>query len=79
LQYLAGGQAMDVALVHGVSHNEVFTSLWLVADAINQQPELSINFPESTLNNHNSPIILEVRVPQVLVIVLVLLMACLYV
>jgi hypothetical protein len=36
LRYLAGGQAMDIALVHGVSHSEVFESLWLVVDAINQ-------------------------------------------
>jgi hypothetical protein len=38
---------MDIALVHGVSHAELFESLWLVVDAINQHPELSINFPES--------------------------------
>jgi hypothetical protein len=46
LRYLAGGQAMDIALEHGVSHSTVFESLWLVVDVINQQPELSINFPE---------------------------------
>jgi hypothetical protein len=46
LRYLAGGQAMDIALVHGVSHSTVFESLWLVVDAINQQSELTINFPE---------------------------------
>jgi hypothetical protein len=46
-QYLAGGQAMDIALVHGVSNAEVFDSIWLVVDAINQHPELSINFPVS--------------------------------
>jgi hypothetical protein len=28
-------------------HGKVFESLWLVVDAINQQPELSITFPES--------------------------------
>jgi hypothetical protein len=47
LRYLAGGQAMDIALVHGVSHSKVFDSLWLVVDTINQEPELSITFPES--------------------------------
>jgi hypothetical protein len=47
LRYLAGGQAMDIALFHGVSHSVVLESLWLVVDAINQQPELSINFPVS--------------------------------
>jgi hypothetical protein len=38
---------MDIVLVHGVSHAKVFESLWLVVDAINQHPKLSINFPES--------------------------------
>jgi hypothetical protein len=47
LRYLARGQAMDIALVHGVSHVEVFDSIWLVVDAINQHPELSINFSVS--------------------------------
>jgi hypothetical protein len=47
LRYLAGGQPMDIALDHGVSHSEVFTSLWMVIDAINQEPDLAINFPVS--------------------------------
>jgi DDE superfamily endonuclease len=47
LWYLAGGQAMDIVLVHDISHAEVFESIWLVVDAINQHPELSINFPRS--------------------------------
>jgi hypothetical protein len=38
---------MDIALVHGVSHSEVFDSLWKVVDAINQHPELAIKFPTS--------------------------------
>jgi hypothetical protein len=47
LRYLAGGQPLDIALVHGVSHSEVFESLWKVVDAINQHPELAITFPTS--------------------------------
>jgi hypothetical protein len=47
LRYLAGGQPMDIALVHGVSHSIVFYSLWQVIDAINQTSSLAIKFPES--------------------------------
>jgi DDE superfamily endonuclease len=46
LRYLAGGQPMDIALVHGVSHSEVFDSIWKVIDAINVEPNLAIHFPE---------------------------------
>jgi hypothetical protein len=35
LRYLAGGQPMDIAFVHGVSHSEVFESIWMVIDIIN--------------------------------------------
>jgi hypothetical protein len=47
LRYLAGGQTMDIALVHGVSHSEVFESLWMVIDAINKEPSLIISFPDT--------------------------------
>jgi hypothetical protein len=47
LSYLAGGAPLDIALVHGVSHCEVFKCVWEVIDAINNEPQLGINFPES--------------------------------
>jgi len=34
LRYFAGGEAMALALVHGISHSDVFNSVWLVVDAI---------------------------------------------
>jgi hypothetical protein len=68
LRYLAGGQPLDIALVHGVSHSEVFESLWKVVDAINQHPELAITFPTSH----------QQKVALVLVIVWEQLMASLY-
>jgi hypothetical protein len=44
-RYLAGGQPIDIALVHGVSHSIVFPCLWQVIDAINETKELDIVFP----------------------------------
>jgi hypothetical protein len=32
LRYFAGGRPEDIALVHGVSHSEVFRSVWRVVD-----------------------------------------------
>jgi hypothetical protein len=46
LRYLAGGAPLDIALVHGVSHCEIFKCVWHVIDAINNEPQLNINFPE---------------------------------
>jgi hypothetical protein len=36
LRYFAGGSSYDICLAHGVSHSEVFKSVWLVVDAVNQ-------------------------------------------
>jgi hypothetical protein len=46
IRYFAGGRPEDIALVHGISHTEVFHSVWMVADAINECAELSFSFPE---------------------------------
>lgn len=48
LRYCAGGRPEDIALVHGISHTEVFRSLWYVVDAVNacQDAYLSLSFPE---------------------------------
>jgi DDE superfamily endonuclease len=45
LRYFAGGRPEDIALVHGVSHSEVFRSVWKVVDAVLKCEELSIKFP----------------------------------
>ena len=44
---MAGGSVLDIALVHGVSPTEVYTSLWIVVDAIHECPDLEISFPSS--------------------------------
>ena len=46
IRYFAGGSPYDIALVHGISHSEVFVSVWRVVDAINIHPSLAITFPE---------------------------------
>lgn len=46
IRYFAGGDPMDIALVHGVSHASVFVSIWAVVDAIHTTPDLNITFPE---------------------------------
>jgi hypothetical protein len=45
LRYFAGGSAYDIALTHGVSHTEVYNSVWRVVDAINKCKKLDIQFP----------------------------------
>ena len=35
IRYFAGGRPEDISLVHGISHSEVFRSVWLVVDAVN--------------------------------------------
>lgn len=49
LRYFAGGRPEDIAVVHGVSHSEVFRSIWRVVDAILACEELSFEFP----SDHN--------------------------
>ena len=45
LRYFAGGDPHDIAQVHGVSHTEVFKSVWKVVNAVHQTPALDICFP----------------------------------
>jgi DDE superfamily endonuclease len=47
LHYFAGGDPLDIALVHGVSHSEVFTSVWMIVDAVHNTPKFDIVFPKS--------------------------------
>lgn len=47
IRYFAGGRPDDIALSHGISHSEVFRSVWKVVDAIHKCKELDIKFPSS--------------------------------
>jgi DDE superfamily endonuclease len=46
LRYFAGGSPYDIAVVHGISHTEVFRSLWTVVDAVNACPDLAFEYPK---------------------------------
>ena len=52
LRYFAGGDPLDLAFVRGVSHSEVFNSVWMVVDAAHHTPALDIVFPESHADQH---------------------------
>jgi hypothetical protein len=46
LRYFAGGERTeDICLVHGISHTEVFRSVWKVVNAVNRCPQLAFSFP----------------------------------
>lgn len=45
LRYFAGASMYDLILTHGISHSTLFTLVWRVVTAINNCPELNINFP----------------------------------
>ena len=49
LRYFAGGRPEDICLVHGISHTEVFRSVWFIVDAVNRCKDdiISIQYPES--------------------------------
>ena len=47
IRYFAGGRPDDIALVHGISHSEVFTSVWKVVDAVNDCAKLNFAYPTS--------------------------------
>ena len=47
IRYFAGGSPLDIALVFGINHVDVFKSVWVVVDAINNSVSLNINFPKS--------------------------------
>ena len=47
IRWFAGGDPADIFQVHGGHYVEVYKSVWLVVDAINQCPELQIRFPTS--------------------------------
>lgn len=45
LRYFAGGSTYDLAVMHGISPNEVYKSVWAVLRAVNSCNELLIAFP----------------------------------
>ena len=46
IQYFAGGSPYDIAISHGISVQQVYTSVWRVVDAIHNTPSLDIVFPD---------------------------------
>jgi hypothetical protein len=46
LGYFAGGSPYDIDVVHGISHTEVFRSIWTVVDAVNACPNLAFEYPK---------------------------------
>ena len=45
LRYFAGGSAYDLSVMFGMSVKEIYRSVWLVVDAVNNASELKIEFP----------------------------------
>ena len=46
LRYFAGGSPYDIVVKFGISHSDVFTSVWAVVDAINSYKDFFIVYPE---------------------------------
>ena len=46
MRYFAGGDPYDISVAHGISHKEVFRSLWRVVDAVIKCPQLAFRFPK---------------------------------
>ena len=47
IRYMSGGDPKDIQLVFGISNSEVYKSVWLVVDAINETTEFDIVYPSS--------------------------------
>ncbi len=45
LRYFAGGSPYDIMVTYGISHTDVFVSVWSVVEAINQVKEFFILYP----------------------------------
>lgn len=46
LRYFAGGSPYDIMVKYGISHTEIFRSVWCVVDAINRVEEFFIVYPD---------------------------------
>lgn len=47
IRYFAGGSAYDIVCKYGISHTDVYVSVWMVVDAINMHPDFAIKFPDT--------------------------------
>lgn len=47
IRYFAGGSPYDIITIFGISHSEMFNSVWYVVDAINKKKKFDIKYPES--------------------------------
>ena len=47
LRYFAGGSPYDIMINYGVSHTDIFSSVWSVVEAINQLEQFFIIYPAS--------------------------------
>jgi len=45
LRFFSGGRPEDISVVHGISHSEVFNSVWKVLDAANVAEQLAFSYP----------------------------------
>jgi len=45
LRWFAGGSAYDIMTTFGISHSEVFSSLWFVVEAVNNLEDFEIIYP----------------------------------
>ena len=44
LRYFAGGLPYDISVIHGMSHTELFASVWNVVNAVNSCDELAFRY-----------------------------------
>ena len=47
IRYFAGGSPYDIMCKYGVSHTEVFRSVWFVVDAVNKVEDFHISYPST--------------------------------
>ena len=59
LRHFAGGNPLDISDIHGLSDDEVLTSVWIIVDSIHASKELDIKFP--TTHAEQTTIALEFK------------------
>ena len=47
IRYFAGGSPYDIMCKYGISHTDVFRSVWFVVEAVNKVDEFRIEYPSS--------------------------------
>ena len=78
LRYFSGRSPLDIALVHAVSHSEIFRSVWVVVDAVNQTKSLNNKFPKDHVEQRKVTLGFQKKVKPILPIVWAVLMECLF-